>query len=178
MATTVKNLAAEVNAQLPRMRETDGRLVAQRAGSPRCVGGPNSSRARVHSPEGRGTACKTDQRPAQNERTKVRPIPEAADVTEADRVQCRTLIEATGFHAVDYEEDGAVWERMLPGGECLVLAVRESALFGKPERQEWTLVKFMKDGTPDGFAGPVTLHDALSLAIAFPVLPRSSMVRP
>jgi hypothetical protein len=107
----------------------------------------------------------------------VRPIPEAADVTDADRIQCRTLIEATGFHAVDYEEDGAVWERMLPGGECLVLAVRESALFGKPERQEWTFVKFMKDGTPDDFAGPVTLHDALSLAIAFPVPPRSSTTK-
>jgi hypothetical protein len=75
-------------------------------------------------------------------------------------------------------EDGAVWERMLPGGECLVLAVRESALFGKPERSEWTLVKFMKDGTPGGFAGPVTLHDALSLAIAFPVLSQRSMGRP
>ena len=59
----------------------------------------------------------------------MRPIPEAADVTEADRIQCRTLIEATGFHAVDYEEDGAVWERMRPGGECLVLVVRELALF-------------------------------------------------
>ncbi len=50
-------------------------------------------------------------------------IPEAADVTEADRVQCRTLIEAAGFHAVDYEDDGASWERVLAEGDCLVLAV-------------------------------------------------------
>jgi hypothetical protein len=58
----------------------------------------------------------------------MRPIPEAADVTEADRQHCRALIEAAGFHAVDYEEDGAAWERMLPEGDCLVLAVRETSL--------------------------------------------------
>ena len=53
----------------------------------------------------------------------MRPIPEAADITEADRIGCRSLIEAAGFHAVDYEDDGACWERMLEGGDCLVLAV-------------------------------------------------------
>ena len=108
----------------------------------------------------------------------MRPIPEAADVTEADRMQCRALIEAISFHAVDYEEDGACWERMLPGGDCLVLAVWKLALFGKPERKEWTLVKFMEDGTLGDDTGPMTLHDALSLAIAFPVLPQRSMGRP
>jgi hypothetical protein len=30
---------------------------------------------------------------------------EAGDVTEADRIRCRALIEAVGFHANDYEED-------------------------------------------------------------------------
>ena len=53
----------------------------------------------------------------------MRPIPEAADVTEADRLQCRALIEAASFYAVDYEDDGACWERLLPNGDCLVLAV-------------------------------------------------------
>ena len=50
----------------------------------------------------------------------MRPIPEAADVTEADRLRCRALIEAASFYAVDYEDDGACWERVsakrrLPG---------------------------------------------------------------
>ena len=65
----------------------------------------------------------------------MRPIPEAADVTEADRLQCRTLIEAASFYAVDYEDDGACWERLLPNGDCLVLAVWKSGLFGKPRAQ-------------------------------------------
>ena len=73
---------------------------------------------------------------------------EADDVTEADRIRCRALIEAAGFHAVDYEEDGAAWERMFPEGDCLVLAVQETALFGKPERKEWTFTRFLKDGRP------------------------------
>ena len=91
-------------------------------------------------------------------------IPEAADVTKADRLQCRTLIEAAGFHAVDYEDDGATWERVLADGECLVLAVWESALFGKPDRREWTLARYNKDGTLGDFAGPMMLADALARA--------------
>ena len=86
----------------------------------------------------------------------MRPRPEAADVTEDDRLRCRALIEGAGFHAVDYEEDGAAWERMLPEGDCLVLAVWNTALFGKPERQEWTLTRFLKDGTPGRSADAVT----------------------
>jgi len=105
-------------------------------------------------------------------------IPEAADVTEADRLQCRTLIEAAGFHAVDYDDDGATWERVLAEGECLVLAVWESALFGKPDRQEWTLARYNKDGTLADFAGPMLLHDALVRAGAFTVLPLFSPRQP
>jgi hypothetical protein len=108
----------------------------------------------------------------------MRRIPEAADVTEADRLQCRTLIEAAGFHAVDYEDDGATWERVLAEGECLVLAVWESALFGKPDRQEWTLARYNKDGTLGDFAGPMLLHDALVRAGAFAVLPLFSLRQP
>ena len=104
-------------------------------------------------------------------------IPEAADVTEADRLQCRTLIEAAGFHAVDYEDDGATWERVLEG-ECLVLAVWGSALFGKPERREWTLARYNKDGTLGDFAGPMILRDALTRAATFAVLPLFSPRRP
>ena len=102
----------------------------------------------------------------------MRPIPEAADVTEADRLHSRALIEAAGFYAVDYEEDGAAWERMFPEGDCVVLAVRETALFGKPERKEWTLTRFLKDGTPGGSAGPVTLCEALDVARTLSRLPR------
>ena len=105
-------------------------------------------------------------------------IPEAADVTEADRLQCRTLIEAAGFHAVDYEEEGATWERLLAEGECLVLAVWESALFGKPERPEWTLVRFMKDGRLGEYCGPSTLDEALVRAAAYAVLPLLSPPEP
>ena len=57
----------------------------------------------------------------------MRPIPEAADVTAADRLRCRTLIEATSFYAVDHEDAGACWERVLPSGDCLVLAVCAAA---------------------------------------------------
>ncbi len=113
-----------------------------------------------------------DAQIGRNERTKMQPIAEAADVTEPDRVRCRALIEAEGFHAVDYEEDGAAWERMMPGGDCLVLAVHESVLFGKPERKEWTLTRFLDDGTPGGFAGPVTLDEALDVTRALTGLPR------
>ena len=108
----------------------------------------------------------------------MRRIPEAADVTEADRVQCRTLIKAAGFHAVDYEEDGAAWERVLEDGDCLVLAVWESALFGKPERREWTLVRYMKDGTLGDAAGPLTLGEALVRVATFEVLPLFSPKQP
>jgi hypothetical protein len=94
------------------------------------------------------------------------------DVTEADRIQCRTLIEAAGFHEVDYEEDGAVWERMFPEGDCLVLAARETALFGKPELKDWTLTRFLKDGTPGGSTRPVALGEALDVARTLSVLPR------
>jgi hypothetical protein len=113
-----------------------------------------------------------------NERTKMRRIPEADDVTEADRLQCRTLIEAAGFYAVDYEDDGATWERVLADGECLVLAVWESALFGKPERREWTLARYNEDGTLGDFAGPMILGDALVRAATFAVLPLFSRQRP
>ena len=92
----------------------------------------------------------------------MRPIPEAADVTEADRLQCRTLIEAASFYAVDYDDDGACWERMLPSGDCLVLAVWKSALFGKPERKESTLVRYTGRGTLGDETGPMTLLEALS----------------
>ena len=93
-------------------------------------------------------------------------------MTEADRIRCRALIEAAGFHAVDYEEDGAAWERMFPDGDCLVLAVRGSALFGNPERMDWTLTRFLKDGTPGGSAGPVTLGEATDVARTLSGLPR------
>ena len=52
---------------------------------------------------------------------------EADDVTEAPHPVPRPD-RSRGFHAVDYEEDGAAWERMFPEGDCLVLAVRETAL--------------------------------------------------
>ncbi len=97
---------------------------------------------------------------------------EADDVSEADRMRCRTLIEAAGFHEVDYEERGAAWERMLPEGDCLVLAVRETSLFGKPECKEWTLTRLLKDGTPGGSAEPVTLGEALDVARTLSGLPR------
>ena len=102
----------------------------------------------------------------------MRPIPEAADVTEADRRQCRTLIEAASFYAVDYEDDGACWERLLPSGDCLVLAVWKSALFGKPERKEWTLVRYTGLGTLGDETGPMTLHEALSRVGALTVRSR------
>ena len=97
---------------------------------------------------------------------------EAGDVTEADRIQCRALIEAAGFHAVDYEEDGEAWERMFLEGDCLVLVKRGSALFGKPERKEWTLTRFLKDGAPGGSAGPATLGEVLDVARTLSELPR------
>jgi hypothetical protein len=97
---------------------------------------------------------------------------DADDVTEADRLRCRNLIEAAGFHEVDYEEDGAAWERMFPEGDCLVLAVRETVLFGRPERKEWTLTRFLKDGTPGGSTQPVTLGEALDVARTLSGLPR------
>ena len=99
-------------------------------------------------------------------RKMMRPIPEAVDVTEDDRLQCRALIEAAGFYAVDYEDDGACWERLLPNGDCLVLAVWKSGLFGKPERKEWTLVRYTGRGTPGDETGPMTLHEALSRVTA------------
>ena len=73
---------------------------------------------------------------------------------------------------MDYEEDGAAWERVFREGDCLVLAVRVSALFGKPERKEWTLTRFLKDGAPGGSAGPVTLGEALDVARTLSALPR------
>jgi hypothetical protein len=97
----------------------------------------------------------------------MRPIPEAADVTEDDRLQCRTLIEAASFYAVDYEDDGACWERLLPNGDCLVLAVWKSGLFGKAARKEWTLVRYTGHGTLADESDPMTLHGALSRVAAF-----------
>jgi hypothetical protein len=101
----------------------------------------------------------------------MRPIPEAADVTETDRQLCRTLIEAASFYAVDYERDGACWERVLPNGDCLVLAVWKSGLFGKPERQEWILVRYTGSGMLGDETGPMTLHEALS-SVATLTVPR------
>ena len=92
----------------------------------------------------------------------MRPILEAADVTEADRLQCRALIEAASFYEVDYEDEGACWERLLPNGNCLVLAVWKTGLFGKPERKEWTLARYTGRGTLGEETGPITLHEALS----------------
>ena len=97
----------------------------------------------------------------------MRPIPEAADVTEDDRLRCRALIEAASFYAVDYEDDGACWERLLPNGDCLVLAVWKSGLFGKAARKEWSLVRYTRRGTLAHETGPMTLHEALSRATAF-----------
>jgi hypothetical protein len=99
-------------------------------------------------------------------------VAETDDVTEADRIRCRTLIEAAGFHDVDYEEDGAAWERMFPDGDCLVLTAREKALFGKPERKDWTLTRFLKDGTPGGSTQPVTLGEALEVSRTLSGLPQ------
>jgi hypothetical protein len=96
----------------------------------------------------------------------MRPIPEAADVTEDDRLCCRTLIGAASFYAVDYEDDGACWERLLPNGDCLVLAVWKSGLFGKAARKEWTLVRYTGRGTLADESGPMTLHEALSHSAA------------
>ncbi len=108
----------------------------------------------------------------------MRPIPEAADVTEADRLQCRTLIETASFYAVDYDDDGACWERMLPSGDCLVLAVWKSALFGKPERKEWTLVRYTGRGTLGDETGPMTLLEALSRVAALTADDEKRRVRP
>lgn len=104
----------------------------------------------------------------------MRPIPEAADVTEADRQRCRALIEAASFYAVDYERDGACWERVLPSGDCLVLAVWKSGLFGKPERKEWTLVRYTGRGMLGDETGPMTLHEALTHVAALTALRRCS----
>ena len=56
-------------------------------------------------------------------------------------------------------------------GDCLVLAVWKSALFGKPERKEWTLVRYTGRGTLGDETGPMTLGDALVRAATFAVLP-------
>ena len=110
------------------MRQIGDRLVAFReAGSPRCVWRSDQLAVGLCPlSEGRGPACRVIQQSATatcTGRTIVRPVPEAADVTEDDRLQCRALIEAASFYAVDYEDDGACWERLLPSGDCLVLAV-------------------------------------------------------
>ena len=102
----------------------------------------------------------------------MRPIPEAADVTEDDRLRCRTLIEAASFYSVDYEDDGACWERLLPNGDCLVLAVWKTGLFGKPERKEWILVCYTGRGTFGEETGPMNLHEALSCVGALTVRSR------
>lgn len=96
----------------------------------------------------------------------MRPKPEAHDVTEADRLECRMLIEAAGFCEVDYESEGACWERLLPNGDCLVLAVWKATLFGKPGRREWTLVRYTGLGTRGDTSGPMRLPEALSLVAA------------
>ena len=90
--------------------------------------------------------------------------PESADITDAVRAHCRNAIETAGFHAVELEQEGAGWERTLPGGDRLVVAARGSMLFGQPERREWTIARFLRDGTFAGFAGPMTLIDVLGRA--------------
>jgi hypothetical protein len=108
----------------------------------------------------------------------MRPIPEAADVTEADRLQCRTLIEAASFHAVDYEDDGACWERLRPSGDCLVLAVWKAGLFGKPERKEWILVRYTGYGIRGNATDPMTLHEALARVAALTADDEKRRIRP
>ena len=161
------------------MRQIGGRLVAWGGWTAALPWRSDQLRsARVQFPRTRAGlhgATADEQRSVANRprgRTRLQSIPEASDVTEADRIRCRALIEAAGFHAVDYEEDGAAWERMFREGDCLVLAVRESTLFGKPERKEWTLTRFLKDGTRGGSAGPVTLGEALDVARTLSGLPR------
>ena len=41
------------------------------------------------------------------------------------------------------------------------LAVWKSALFGKPERKEWILVRYTGHGTLGDETDPMTLHEAL-----------------
>ena len=108
----------------------------------------------------------------------MRPIPEAADVTEDDRPQCRTLIEAASFYAVNYDDDGACWERLLPNGDCLVLAVWKSGLVGKAARKEWTLVRYTGRGTLGDETGPMTLHEALSRVAALTADNEKRRIRP
>ena len=91
---------------------------------------------------------------------------------------CFTLIEAASFSAVDYENDGACWERVLPSGDCLVLAVRKSALFGKPERKEWILVRYTGHGTLGDETDPMTLHEALSRLAALTADGEKRRIRP
>ena len=108
----------------------------------------------------------------------MRPIPEAADVTEADRLQCRTLIKAASFNAVDYDDDGACWERVLPSGDCVVLAVWKARLFGKPDRREWTLVRYTGHDPLGDETGPMTLHEALSRVAALAGDDEKRRIRP
>ena len=90
--------------------------------------------------------------------------PDSADISDAVRAHCRDAIEAAGFHAVELEPEGACWERALPDGNRLVVAARGSTLYGQPEGREWTIARFLRDGTFAGFAGPMTLIDVLGRA--------------
>ena len=177
MTASVNNLTGKVHAGMPQMRQIGRRLVAWGGWiAAFCWRSDQLRSARVHSSEGRGPTCSVTQLPQTghpiSKRRLMRSISEDAGATEADRLQCRALIEAAGFHAVDYEEDGAAWERMLPADDCLVLTARETALFGKPERKDWTLTRFLKDGTPGGFTQPVTLGEALDVSRTLSALPR------
>ena len=100
MAAKVNNLAGEINAERARDAQIGQMLVARgrrvAAARPTCVG-PCSL------PERRGPTCTVTQQARGHPTSKgqlMRPIPEAADVTEADRLQCRTLIEAANFYAL------------------------------------------------------------------------------
>jgi hypothetical protein len=174
MTSSVKNLTGKVNAGAPQMRQIGGWLIALGRLDRVAFGDPtNCDRpVSVFSPSDAGRLAPTAARGHPiSKRRLMRPIPEAADVTEADRLQCRALIEAASFYAVDYEDDGACWERMLPNGDCLVLAVWKTGLFGKPERKEWTLVRYTGRGTRGDETDPMTLREALSRVAA--LTPRS-----
>ena len=152
------------------MRQTGDRLVALGRLDRRVAFGDPTSCGRPVSTL-RGTRAGLQDDPTVGDghlhrKDDMRPTPEAADVTEDDRLRCRALIEAASFYAVDYEDDGACWERLMPSGDCLVLAVWKSGLFGKPERKEWTVVRDTGRGTLGDETGPMTLHEALSRVAA------------
>jgi hypothetical protein len=68
--------------------------------------------------------------------------------------------------------------RVLPSGDCLVLAVWKSALFGKPERKEWILVRYTGHGTLGDETDPMTLHEALCRVAALTADDKKRRIRP